>query len=265
MSVIRLKDSNWEKYKNDVESIEKHAEYPLGDDFFRIDHGPRYFAFFERLGNVHYYGWRDQLGKIIAVGAGVLRRLDGVGFPKAWYLCDLKVHPAHRGQHLPLRIFRRVFFFNYLKCSRAYAISMNNGLKTKNKVSRLFRNFKWVQFADDQFLEIWSLDYEQIQVALPLIEAQRGTTTFLALTGVKDLILSRTQKPLPILHAQFGPLAQSAGGKPTVGAIHMLCTPADDQLSKELKKSGFKVNTTATIISYRMNATDWSWVLTSDI
>lgn len=142
---------------------------------------------------------------------------------------------------------------------------MNNGLEIRNKVARLFRKFKWVHFADDQLLEIWALDYEQIQVALPLIEAHRGTTTFLALTGIKDLILSSTQKPTTVLHAQFGPLAQATDGRPTVGAIHMLCTPADDQSSQELKNAGFKVNTTATILSYRMNSTDWSWVLTSDI
>lgn len=65
-------------------------------------------------GWVHLGGNTTPKNGIKVVGRDILRRLDGVGFRQAWYLCDLKVHPAHRGQHLPLRIFRRVFLSNNL-------------------------------------------------------------------------------------------------------------------------------------------------------
>jgi len=57
-----------------IGAIEQIARYPLGDDFFQIDHGQDYFAFFDRLGQVSYYiALIDEI--VVAVGAGVLRQI----------------------------------------------------------------------------------------------------------------------------------------------------------------------------------------------
>lgn len=43
------------RFQPSIAVLEKVAAYPLGNDFFQIDHGVDYFAFFDRLGQVNYY------------------------------------------------------------------------------------------------------------------------------------------------------------------------------------------------------------------
>ena len=95
MRFHRLTFQERQLFQPGIVAIEKIATYPLGDDFFKIDHGVDYFAFFDRLGKLNYYIMCDG-EHVAAVGAGVLRQvpyLQGKSPQEAWYLCDLKVHP----------------------------------------------------------------------------------------------------------------------------------------------------------------------------
>ena len=84
-----------------IATFEKSIRYPYGRDFFSIDHGEDYLAFFNRLGKPHYLvAGQDE--KPAAMACGVLRNLDGT---KVWYLGDLKVDPAYRGRRLPAKLF----------------------------------------------------------------------------------------------------------------------------------------------------------------
>ena len=94
------------QFQAGIASLEQNAIYPLGQDFFQIDHGTDYFAFFDRLGDVHYYIALEGQ-QVVAVGAGILRQVtdqQGQSPQLAWYLCDLKVHPQYQGQLLSLRL-----------------------------------------------------------------------------------------------------------------------------------------------------------------
>ena len=58
--------------------------YPYGDQFFKIDHGKDYFAFFERLGKLYYYVLVDK-HRVAGVVAAVLRHIPS----HTWYKKDL--------------------------------------------------------------------------------------------------------------------------------------------------------------------------------
>ena len=60
----------------------------------------------------------------------ILRRVPpGTGQPAepAWYLCDLKVHPDHRGRLLMLRLMRALAASTRTATERGYAVSMGSG------------------------------------------------------------------------------------------------------------------------------------------
>ena len=266
MSLVQITRANWNQYQSDIDAIEAGAEYPLGNDFFRIDHGNDYFSFFERLGEVYYYGWLEN-GKVVAVAAGVLRNLAIEGSKKrAWYFCDLKVHPAFRGQRISLRLFAKAFPINYLRCRRGYAISMDPGDGRANQIANLLLRFRWLRFSPPAKLLIWSLNREEIARAIPAIQKHRGPVSFLSLRGIKDIVLRSTEKPMLLLHVQFGPMGAIGTAHPLDGATHMFCAPEKDPLASEIQNElKLKPSASATIISHRMKNDDWRWVLTSDI
>jgi len=264
VALIYLTDSQWAEYGHQVEAIEALAEYPIGNDFFRISHGKDYFSFFRRLGFLRYCAWVER-GRVAAVAAAILRKLPGRGgaLGKAWYLCDLKVHPDFRGERIPLRMLGRAFLPNYLRCAHGYAISMDPADRP-NRIAPLLAHFRWASLRAAGKLLLWSLDQKTVLKNLPLVQKHRGPVSFLSLHGKKDIILKSTGLPMSLYHLQFGPLAEQGLGEPPADSVNMFCAPDGDALAKELIAAGLHPSSTATIISHRMQ-TDWKWVLTSDI
>lgn len=266
MSLVRINDDNLAQFMADIEAIEGDSEYPLGNDFFRISHGRDYFSFFRRLGRVFYYGWLEN-GHAIAVAAAVLRslKIDSKAI-NAWYLCDLKVHPLHRGKRIPLKLFSRGLILNYLRCPRFYAVVMNPAGQTSNRTVRILQKFRWLDIQCAGQLLIWSLTYEQITAAAPTIQKYRCRMGFSSLSGIKDIILKSTGKPMPLLHANFLEQTDAQFSEPQPGFVHMLCANANDPLARELETECYlKASASATIISHRMPLNDWSWIETCDI
>jgi len=261
MKLVKITFQNSAFLQDRVAELESIATYPLGDDFFKIKHGPDYFAFFRRLGELHYFALLDG-DQVAAVGAGVLREQP----VRAWYMCDLKVHPDYRGRHLPLRMMRSLFLRHYLKCRRGYAISMNDPHQDSNRIEKLFKKFWWALFHSGGKLLLFSLNAEEMFQAEPLLREFRGTLSYLSLRGKKEIVLQSTGEPMPLLHVQFGPCAEQGGfTTPQPGHTHMFCVPERDELSEELLVRGFQPSATATIIHHGMKNVDWSFVLTSDI
>lgn len=267
MGLVRVSDKNREEFLAQIVRLESEAEYPLGNDYFKIDHGGDYFKFFNRLGDVHYYTWVDG-GHVAAVGAGILRKvpLKRNQLARVWYLSDLKVRKDFRGQKIPLRMLTRAFLPNYFRCQRGYAISMNSSGEQKNRVARLLEHFRWVPIKEVTKLLIWSLSQSQMKRVEHIVQKYRGPVTYLSLRGVKDIVLRSTNEPMPLVHVQFGPLADpSSLREAEVGAVHMFCSPENDPLTREILASGFAPSSTASVIAHRMKESDWTWVLTSDI
>jgi hypothetical protein len=262
MGLVRVVESNRASLEPGIVALEAGAEYPLGADFFKIDHGADYLAFFRRLGDVHYYAWLEGEG-VAAVAAGILRATPA---GRAWYLCDLKVRRESRGSRIPLKMLRGAFLWNYLRCARGYAISMNPSDGSPNRIARLLKHFRWAPARIAGELSLWSLSAAEMRIALPALARARGEVSFLSLGGVKDIVLRSTGAPMRLLHAQFGPLAEHTGPRePVEGAVHMFCAPRGDALGSELAALGFVPSATATIIAHRMERSDWRWVLTSEI
>jgi hypothetical protein len=90
--------------------------YPLGSEgeseYFRIDHGQDYFAFFRRLGSVHVAGVLSG-ARLVGDCIGVLREVPLNRFTnstkpilsKVWYICDLKLKKEYRGKRASLDLF----------------------------------------------------------------------------------------------------------------------------------------------------------------
>lgn len=267
MSGVRILrvDDDPARWDAGVRALEAEAWYPLGDDRFQIDHGSDYFAFFRRLGELHYYV-AEAGGEVVAVGAGVLRRLplrEGGAPREAWYLGDLKVRRDWRGRRLPLQMLTRAFPFNYLRCGRGYGITMNPA-SGRNRVVGIFERFTWAPVSIGTTLELFSLEAEAMRAARARVEAHRGPVTFLSLAGKKDIVLERTGR-MPLLHVQFGPAAEPGLPEPVVGHVHMLCAPTGDPLALALRALGHAPSGTATVLQHRMGEADWRFVLTSDI
>jgi hypothetical protein len=250
-----------------IMAIEKIATYPLGDDFFQIDHGKDYFAFFDRLGKVDYYVICDG-ERVAAVGAGILREItyrQGQQPQLAWYLCDLKVHPDYQRRHLSLQILSRAVVAGISKCARGYLISMNPGDGSPNRLVRVLEKYAVVKFTTAAQLGIYSLDAENMQKIAPLIIEHRGKIAYRSLAGIKDLQLQSTGQKLPLLHLQWGEDIDDLISAPIAGFTHMFCVPNGDNLADLLTARSIYPNATASVVSHGMSECDWRFILTSDI
>ncbi len=246
-----------------VAALEEGVSYPLGDDAFELDHGEDYFAFFDRLGDVVYYLALDG-ERVAAVGAAILRVVPGAG--EAWYLCDLKVHPAYRGHRVPWKMFSHGFPRYYPRCGRGYGVTMNPPGGRENPVVRLAGRFgKLVSVSADPQLNLYSLDAEEMAAFAPTLQAHRGPLSYLSLAGRKDLILESTGARLPLLHVQHGPCAEDGVAAPVEGHTHMFCAPVGDALDVAAAAEGLAPSATATVLSHRMGGWSWDFILTSDI
>lgn len=264
MKIFEIKKSERHFYQEQISNLEKLAIYPLGADFFSIDHGKDYFAFFDRLGELHYFVCTiDKL--VVAVGAGIIRKIP----KKVFYLCDLKVHPNYRGRKIPLKILGHAALRYYLKCPRGYAISMDSNMQKENRVARLLKNFRWLKIAPTEKLHLFSFNHEEITQHRELIEKYKGPISFLSLLGIKDLLLTSTKMPMPLLHIQYENqklheediLIQEA----KEDHIHMMALTSSDPLKKEFDQLKIKASSTATIVGHNMKIAHWNFIRTSDI
>uniref|UniRef100_A0ACD5H5K8 GNAT family N-acetyltransferase n=1 Tax=Desertifilum tharense IPPAS B-1220 TaxID=1781255 RepID=A0ACD5H5K8_9CYAN len=244
------------QFQASIAAIEQIAQYPLGNDFFQIEHGLNYFAFFDRLGDVHYYVALDG-DRVAAVGAGILRQLSD---SLAWYLCDLKVHPDYQRQYLSPRLLRSALGGNQQKCARLYAILMN-----PSRLASIYQRFPFLQFRHATTLNLYSLDAQTMDRFSSLVVAHRSTISYLSLQGIKDLRLASTGGIFPLLHVQWGATAGLGYSNPLPGYAHMFCTPENDELAIAIASQGISPIATATVISQGMDDWDWRFILTSEI
>jgi hypothetical protein len=159
----------------------------------------------------------------------------------------------------------RAFWLNYLRCPRGYAISMNPGDGSPNRIVRLMSHFRWAPTGLAATLELFSLSAEQMRASEALIREHRGEVSYLSLAGKKDIVLTSSGAPMKLLHVQFGPCAEPGLPQPQEGAVHMLCAPSGDALALALCSRGLLPSATASVIHHRMGKADWRFVLTSDI
>lgn len=267
MRLLRITRAQLAALQPQLEALEHLAEYPLGEDAFRISHGRDYFAFFERLGELYYFALEEG-GVLVAVGCGMVRPAEGA-LPRRWYAADLKVHPDWRGRHLPMRMLRGLFLQNYLRCPRGYGVAMDPADGREPPALRSFRHFPWLARATSTRmfpLDLWAADAEGMSRALPILIAARGAPRFLSLAGVKDLLLRSTGAPMPLLHLSWSARpAPAVLDAPREGHTHMWCTPRASRLRAPLIDAGFAPTATATVITHRLPGFDGEEIETAEI
>ncbi len=267
LNIRELQSEEWRVFQSRIADLEKGTSYPLGEDRFEIDHGEDYFAFFTRLGQLHYYVALDE-ERVVAVAAAILRRVPSVSREKpktVWYLCDLKVHPEYQGRYIPVSIFVHAFPKLYPRCARGYAISMDADSKRPNRVARMLKRFPLAPMSIATRLGIISLNAEQMQAIEPILREHFGCVSYLSLAGKKDIVLQSTGAPMPLLHVQFGPCAEQGVTEPLEGYVHMFCVSMDHPLLEVLEHQRVSPSATATVVHHGMEQWDWGFILTSDI
>ncbi len=267
LNITELRNEEWTVFQSRIAALERGTNYPLGEDRFEIDHGEDYFAFFTRLGQLHYYVVLDG-ERVVAVAAAILRRVPPARHkkPKAvWYLCDLKVHPQYRGRYLPVSIFTHAFPKLSPLSSRGYAISMDADTKRPNRVALMLKRFPLAPMSIATKLGIVSLDAKQMRKVEAVLRDHFGHISYLSLEGKKDIILQSTHSRMPLLHVQFGPCAEQGHTEPLDNHVHMFCVSIDHPLLAVLKHQAIYPSATATVIHHRMENWDWGFILTSDI
>lgn len=252
------------KFNRSLKGLEATMEYPYGNDFFKIDHGDSYFTFFDRLGNSFFNVALDGQ-EVIACGCGIIRSIRQNGqSKKIWYLCDLKVHYDYRKRGIPKKIFKKNLLLNYLRCSRGYTVSMNPS-EGKNRVIDIIERFPLVplRFATTLcFFEVSKSEVMSVEREVNKIIDE--PVRFLSLKGIKDIVLKSTGEPMPLYHAQYGPMAAPNARKVEHEGRYMFCAPKNSSLCNFLKKQ-FSISATASVLEHGLKDQSWNFILSSDI
>lgn len=263
IEIKALKREDWKRFGAELQKLESVAEYPYGDDFFRLNHGADYFAFFERIGEPLFHVALDG-NRVVACAAGILRTLKVENkIIKAWYLCDLKVHPDFRGRQITSKLFKKNLFRNYFKCSRGYAISMNPA-SGENRVVKLLKRLPRIPISYAGQLNFYSFNQFQAISVQKDLESELGKVSYLSLAGKKDLIMKSTNRRLPLFHIQHDAMAAEGAESLSEEGTYMICGFENSRLDILLKNK-FSVAATASILAHRMKPKDWNFILTSDI
>lgn len=106
--IVKVNTKNKAKLSLQINNLKKSVDYPLGEQYFNIDHGDDYFAYYESIGIMHYWCVLDK-EKVIATICGMIKTLKSG--KKAWYFCDLKVNEKYRKQGIARKLFRKVYFY----------------------------------------------------------------------------------------------------------------------------------------------------------
>lgn len=259
MKSFRIKPENLNQWKSSLHQFEEHFTYPLGGDSFSIDHGDNYLAFFQRMGNAHLYAMEKD-DQIIAVGAGIIHHRF-----KAWYLCDMKVHPDHRGHQIPVKMFRKYFLPCYFKSQKGFALNMEDPEGKKNPIAKIMQTLPWTPLKEGARILFYYEDAEKTLNAMKVLKSSRPNISFSSLKGVKDLVLKSSQTPIPLMHMEWN--EKTAGGeeKPRPDHLHMWCLDEKSDLNKSLSEIGIKSKASGLIFHHRLSHLDWNELRTSEL
>ncbi|MCB9920304.1 MAG: GNAT family N-acetyltransferase [Planctomycetes bacterium] len=254
-----LEPSETREWNGELTAFERQFRYPLGDDYFRIDHGTRYLAFFEILGVPRLFVAMDD-ERLVGVLVAVRRELEIHGRSHvADYLGDLKV-VADRKQGITSRRLLRAYD-ETSRNSCAYGVSMDPH-SGPNRVAHALASLPDVEVAAR--LALFSLDFD----AITRIEAEciraLGKVLWIDHAGRKDIVLERTGRPMPLLHLRRGSGSRGDAGGPRPGHVHMICLPDSHTFVTRLRALGFEP-ATASVLARNCPWDDWSFVSSSDI
>jgi hypothetical protein len=247
-----------DKYNKVLLDFENLFKYPFGNDYFKINHGENYFKFFDLLGEPCFFIAKED-NKVLAICVAILKTVNLDPYEKVWYLCDLKVHPHYQGRF----IVQKILNYAHLRCSKTsnkvYGISMNQATSYSNKFINYAQRLPYLNIKFQEILEFYLLDKHQKE-SNEFIKSNKNR--FVSLTGIKDLILESSGKPLSFMH-------YVASSHHTVTLLEdemkfMVCCPKNSKLSNIFKDLNIYPITTASILA-NFESNSWDLINSSEI
>lgn len=252
--------------------LQVSQKYSLGLDSYLNNYGTNYFAFFERLGQVNCFIIKHIDSKII-IGSVCIIFKNHISYHKKtkrklhyWYICDLKIDNKHRKQGLTIKLFEHIYHRFSLISQRLYLIAMD---PDSQQIIHIINKLQpTIHFKFKHKYKLTKLLIYTVPVII-MKEIERYFTcifnkiTYLALAGVKDMVLSSTGKSMNLYHLQHDNRGKKLMDVPEDVSI-MFCFPKDSPLEDIMNSHDIRTDITATIISWSMNFFDWHDVLTSD-
>jgi hypothetical protein len=233
------------------------ATYPLGNHTFSIQHpsGVAYFDFFARLGTYKYICY-VQNKKVLATACGILRKIRD---RDVWYVCDLKVHPTLRGEHLPWRMFCKSFFPGCLQSLQGYGVTMLPPNMDQNRVTDIATK-QGFELAD--ILCIYFITHAELQTHSAALQQILGPMYFVDNSGKKDIVLDGAA--VKVLHIVRYPTNLTAAN--ATAPYYMFCVP-----ESHAKLIPLVVFSRARVVGYNMQDTHlfpsgtWDFINTAEI
>ena len=224
MKIAYLRADGLAPLQEGLRRLEADVRYPIADgaDHFRIDHGARYAAFFERMGDAHFLVALDG-DRVIGTFAGVGKWAEANGRRiKSVYGGDWKIAPDWRGGKLAQRylwtgvaqIWRpdvprwRICYVAAMRGARGDVMrsaSRWSLMKLGRPAARLA-----VYFTPRAHLLMMDpagcppMPTGGLDLSPDAIHEPPGITST---AGCKDLVLESTGKPWPLWHLPLGPRA----------------------------------------------------------
>jgi len=119
----------------------------------------------------------------------------------------------------------------------------------ENPVVRLLGHFSLAPMSVGTTLLFYRLDRAQMTAVTPLLQTHQGEHSCLSWAGTKDIVPQSTGGPMPLLHVQHGPCAQTGLAEPQPGHVHMFCSPAEDPLTRRMYDAGHPPAATASVLT----------------
>jgi hypothetical protein len=181
---------SWNESMKKLE-IDFSKKYPMGKDYFRIEHYPKYFSFLNQFYSNKYYCYTDNNKNVLATCC-VAQLKNGLK-----YICDLK--SKKNGLNTT---FKFIFYYYYnefikLKFDNTFMFGIvmqpNPIIKSlsKSKINKLFASK-----CDD--LNLYQISYSKYLKIQHIVNEIFGNHFFVS--GYKQLILESTKMPLKIGH-----------------------------------------------------------------
>jgi hypothetical protein len=269
------------QFQEQLRALEGGIEYPIADgaDFFTIDHGDDYTAFFTGLGDPRFLiaVEGDRLQGTIC---GILRRCAQGGkiYPSV-YGSDLKLAPEVRGTGLWKKMLWKGFFLSmrpsFLKQWKIGYVAAMQG--ERGDVMRTAKGMHAAKMGKASArLAIYFIEPARLAAIDPagappppssagLDLSPDATAPWMTTAGKKDLRLKSTGKPWPLQHLPLGPSHWTPSfaaylqrcGQALVDGGHPgpCCFSLDHRLAdhiEHLESRGIHAGATCTVYSFRM-------------
>jgi hypothetical protein len=224
MKIVHLRPEGLAQHQRGLRRLEENIRYPIADgaDHFRIDHGARYSAFFERMGEAHFLVALDG-DEVIGTFAGVGKWAESGGrrVPTP-YGGDCKIAPAWRGGRLAPRFFWKglsmVWRPDVPRWHFCYGAAMRGA---RGDVMRSARRTSLMRLSRPAArLHVYFIPRATLLMMDPAgcptvppggldlsPDARHDPRGITSTAGEKDLILESTGKPWPLWHLPLGPRA----------------------------------------------------------